>query len=477
MTKFVIKSPVTSIVTDSRAVVAGSLFLAYPGISVDGRHYIDTAIQKGAAAILWDSKDFSWRPSWKIEHIPIVNLKQQASRIAGQFYGAPSKQLWTIGITGTNGKTSISQWIAQCFNALSRKAAVIGTLGNGLPNALTPSANTTPDSVLLQGMLAQYVLKKVEVVAMEVSSHGLDQGRVNGVHFDVAVLSNLSRDHLDYHGTIEKYENAKRRLFGSDSLKVAVLNEDDAFGKTIKKDLARLRVETMTYGIDAGDVRASKINYEGNGFNFTVSTPYGQAQVNASLLGKFNVYNVLAVLTTLLVSKVSLTEAVEVIASIPPVTGRMQMIGGDHLPLVVVDYAHTPDALENVLLALKLQAKERLICLFGCGGDRDQGKRPLMGEVANRLADAVVVTSDNPRTEGPAAIIQEILEGLDGEYAVEEDRAKAIELAISNAMPGDVVLIAGKGHEEYQEVDGEKRFFSDLEQAQKALKHYEMIST
>ena len=470
--KYVIQNSVTHITSDSRQVQAGSLFLAYAGEKADGRDYIADAIKKGAVAILWDPKGFSWRPNWKIENTQIKSLRQQAGRIADQFYGKPSEKLWTVGITGTNGKTSISQWLSQCFNHLGRKTAVIGTLGNGLPNNISATQNTTPDAILLQSMLADYLKAHAEIVAMEVSSHGLDQGRVNGVHFDVAVLSNLTRDHLDYHGSHEKYAAAKRRLFVSSDLKLAVLNVDDEFGKKIEQELVALGVATMTYGIDGGDVRASKIHFAHGNFSFLVNTPYGQAEVKANLLGRFNVYNVLAVLATLLVSKVSLADAVEAISHIESAAGRMQQLGGGTLPLVVVDYAHTPDALENVLKTLKEQTAGKLICVFGCGGNRDAGKRELMGKVACDIADAVVVTSDNPRNEDPEKIIQAILDGMHGKYAVEEDRAKAIAIAISTAKPEDTVLIAGKGHEDYQEIGGIKQHFSDIEQAQKALKRY-----
>ena len=475
MTRFVINAAVKHITTDSRQVRAGSLFLAYPGTHNDGRQYINDAIKNGASAILWEPKDFAWKPSWKIENTPIKNLRLQAGRIADQFYKKPSQKLWMIGVTGTNGKTSISQWLSQCFNFLGRKTAVIGTLGNGLPNALVQTQNTTPDAVMLQGLLADYAKQDAEVVAMEVSSHGLDQGRVNGVHFDVAVLSNLTRDHLDYHGTLEKYAAAKKRLFVSSDLKLAVLNADDDFGKLLAGELRALGLAVITYGVNSGDVRASKVHFEHSSFSFFVTTPYGQADVSANLLGRFNVYNVLAVLATLLVSNVSLADAIEAISHIQSVNGRMQKLGGGKQPLVVVDYAHTPDALEKVLQALREQTTGKLICVFGCGGNRDTGKRPLMAQVASEIADAVVVTSDNPRNEDPEKIIQEILVGMDGEYAVEEDRAKAIEIAISNAKAEDTVLIAGKGHEYYQEVAEKKLYFSDYDQSLKALQRYEEI--
>ncbi len=473
MSKHTIKTPVKNITSDSRKVQAGSLFLAYPGNESDGRNYIAEAIKKGASAVIWDSEDFEWNADWDIENKHIKQLRLQAGNIASQFYDEPSTKMWMIGVTGTNGKTSITQWLSQCFNHLGNKTAVIGTLGNGLPNQLSPSTNTTPDAVLLQELLADYVKQDVKTVAMEVSSHGLHQGRVRGVHFDVAVLSNLTRDHLDYHGTLEDYAAVKRRLFIENDLKVAVLNSDDDFGKEIEVALKATGTSVLSYGIESGDVRATELHFENTHFAFYANTPFGNAPVKANLIGRFNVYNVLAVLATLLASKVSLDDAVEAIMHIQSASGRMQQLGGGNVPLVVVDYAHTPDALEKVLTALKVQAKAKVVCVFGCGGNRDTGKRELMGKIASEIADAVVVTSDNPRDEDPDKIIQEIIAGMHGSYAVEADRAKAISIGIFSAKPNDIVLIAGKGHENYQEIAGKKHPFSDVEQAQSVLKIYQ----
>jgi UDP-N-acetylmuramoyl-L-alanyl-D-glutamate--2,6-diaminopimelate ligase len=474
MTRYVISNKPTSIVSDSREVSKGALFLAYPGEKVDGRDYIAEAIARGATAVLWEPKDFTWNDEWQVENTPVVHLKQQASVIADQFYNSPSSKLWMMGVTGTNGKTSVTQWLGQCLNAINKKTAIIGTLGNGLPDQQTTTVNTTPDAILLQQLLAEYVQEEVEAVAMEVSSHGIHQARVRGVHFDVAVLTNLSRDHLDYHGSFEKYAAVKARLFATKGLKHAVLNQDDVFSERIQKELKDSDVNVLTYGISSGDVRASKVYLEDGRIQFFVATPYGQADVTANLIGRFNVYNVLAVLATLLVSDVPLMEAVEAISHIKPLSGRMQTFGGGKVPLVVVDYAHTPDSLKNVLLALREQTKQRLICVFGCGGNRDQGKRAIMGKVASELADAVVVTSDNPRDEEPDAIIQDVLGGVKGEYAVEEDREKAIAIAVESAEAGDIVLVAGKGHEDYQEIAGIKHHFSDVEQVKKVLIRYEV---
>ena len=472
VTPFKIKTPVKAITADSRKVQLGSLFLAYAGDKSDGRDYIGDAIHNGAAAVLWDAEGFEWHDDWDIENIAIKKLRNQVGNIASQFYKNPSSKMWMIGVTGTNGKTSITQWLSQCFNYLNHKTAVIGTLGNGLPEAISPSYNTTPDAILLQGMLAGYVSQQAKVVAMEVSSHGLHQGRVNGVHFDVAVLSNLTRDHLDYHGTFDEYAAAKRRLFDASDLHFAVLNADDEFGLDIAEELTDTGTVVVTYGIARGEVRASDIRFENTYFTFNAITPQGNAAVKANLIGRFNVYNVLAVLSTLLVSKVSLQDAVAAIAQIRAAPGRMQTMGGDNLPLVVIDYAHTPDALEKVLTTLKAQACSKLICVFGCGGNRDMGKRPLMGKLASELADAVVVTSDNPRNENPDDIIQDIVRSMLGNFAIEADRAKAISIAILAAKPSDIVLIAGKGHEDYQDIGGIKLPFSDVEQAEQVLKKY-----
>lgn len=470
-----IKTPIKNITADSRKVAQGSLFLAYPGEKIDGRQYIADAIKNGASAVLWDLDDFSWPAEWTVENIGIKNLRLQAGNIAAQFYKKPSSKLWTIGVTGTNGKTSITQWLSQCFNFLNRKTAVIGTLGNGFSEQLSETSNTTPDAILLQWMLADYLKHGAEVVALEVSSHGLHQGRVNGVEFDIAILSNLSRDHLDYHSTLEEYAAAKRRLFNSIGLKKSILNCDDDFGLQIEEDLKHAGASVITYGIEHGDVRATKLHFENTFFSFVAETPQGKAEVRANLIGRFNVYNVLAVLATLLASNVSLKDAVEAISHIQSAPGRMQQLGGDKLPMVVVDYAHTPDALEKVLTTLKAQKKQgaKLICVFGCGGNRDAGKRELMGKIASDLADAVVVTSDNPRHENKRKIINEILQGMQGNYLIEQDRAKAIKVGIFAAKSGDIVLIAGKGHEQYQEIKDKKHHFSDLEQAQKVLKKYE----
>lgn len=467
----------SSITADSRKVTPGALFLAYPGAHSDGRDYIAQAIEAGATGIIWESnpgnRHFVWNAAWQVANLAVENLKAQVGQIAAEFYHYPSRKLNMIGVTGTNGKTSVSQWIAQALTALQQKTAVIGTIGSGIVGecgaGLAETANTTPDAILLQTMLADYERQGVKTVAMEVSSHGLHQGRVTAVEFDVAVLTNLSRDHLDYHVTMEAYAAAKRKLFEWQGLSMAILNADDAFGQQLATVMQAENRPFLTYGVGGGDVRAEGLQLHQHGLTMHVMTPEGEATVNAPVLGRFNAYNVLAVLATLLVLDVSLKDAVAAIEKISSVQGRMQQLGGGELPLVVVDYAHTPDALESVLATLREQVQGKLICVFGCGGDRDKGKRPLMGEVVSRLADTVVVTSDNPRGEHPDQIIKEVMRGVGEGGIAEPDRARAITLAIHMAKKGDTVLIAGKGHENYQEISGVKFPFSDAQVAKDVL--------
>lgn len=462
----------SAITADSRKVQPGALFLAYPGVHNDGRSYIAQAIQAGAAAVVWESRDFAWNPAWNIANAGVSGLKEQVSDIAADYYGHPSRKLNMVGVTGTNGKTSVSQWIAQALTAIGQKTAVIGTIGNGFVDAQHEASNTTPDAILLQGMLADFAGQGAGAVAMEVSSHGLHQGRVNGVAFDVAVLTNLSRDHLDYHETMEEYAAAKELLFTWPGLRMSVINADDVFGQRIAGKLNAQAKPLLTYGITKGDVRAVSLQLHQHGLTMQVTTPQGNALVNAPVLGRFNAYNVLAVLGALLALNVDLQEAVAAIAEIKPVAGRMQQFGGNGKPLVVVDYAHTPDALEKVLATLREQATGKLTCVFGCGGDRDAGKRPLMGAVAASLADSVIVTSDNPRSEDPAAIIAQIVGGIDKPCLTELDRAAAIRQAVQSARSGDIVLVAGKGHEDYQEIAGVKTPFRDAATALAALQQY-----
>ncbi len=487
--KALLKQPFVNMTSDSRQVVEGSLFIAYPGEHSDGRAYIGQAIAQGAKAVLWEAGEsgcasFTWLPEWTVEQIAVADLKVQVSKIAAEYYGQPTQDKTVIGVTGTNGKTTVTQWIAQCLDALGEKPVVIGTIGNGFVGDMQATVNTTPDAILLQHLLSEYKNQGAKAVAMEVSSHGLTQGRVSGVQFDVAVLTNLSRDHLDYHKTMEAYADAKRQLFQWNGLQCAVVNTDDAFGKTIAGELIESGQTVLSYGLATGlsdqHVQGQDLTFTENGLTMQVTTPKGRAALTAKVLGEFNAYNVLAVLATLLSLDVALDKAIEVIGNIKPVAGRMQQLGGEELPLVVVDFAHTPDALEKVLISLKQQLQNstngKLVCVFGCGGDRDAGKRALMGQVAVQYADAVLVTSDNPRGESPQAIVDEITKELSTVFSVELDRAVAITQAVTNAKKGDVVLIAGKGHESYQEVAGIKHVFSDVAVAQQALDDYQVAA-
>lgn len=458
-----------SITADSRAVVSGSLFLACPGERLDGRKFITQAVAQGAVAVAWESEGFDWSPEWQVPNVPVVGLRERLGAIASEFYGDPSQKLSVIGITGTNGKTSCSHWLAEALTGLGRKTVAIGTLGNGFPGDLSLTINTTPDPIGLQRMLADYLGQGASGAAMEVSSHGLAQNRVDGVHFDVAVFTNLSRDHLDYHGDMGTYIQAKKRLFHWPGLRCAVLNSDDDIGDGIADELVGSGVQVLTYGLESGDVRGDALVLNEDGMSMRVLTPQGQAELQVSMLGRFNAYNLLAVLTAMMATGVSLPDAVGALQRVTPVPGRMQRLGGNGKPVVVVDYAHTPDALQKVLSALREQAQGRLLCVFGCGGSRDKGKRPLMGEVASALADSVIVTSDNPRNEDPSRIIADIVAGMGANYHIETDRAAAITRAIQEAREGDVVLIAGKGHERYQEIEGVKLPFNDVEVAQRVL--------
>ena len=484
---------VTHLVSDSRAVRAGDTFVAYPGEGNDGRRYIAQAIANGANAVIWEETDFSWQPEWTLPNLPVAGLRQQAGFIADNIYGQPSGKLWTVGVTGTNGKTSISQWLARGFSALGSKSLVIGTLGNGFPDALQASVNTTPDVLRLHALLADGIRQGAQAAVMEVSSHALAQGRVNGMRFDVALFTNLTRDHLDYHGDMQQYAAAKRKLFDWSGLKFAVVNLDDVFGDELAASLRDGEAEVIGFGLsEEAQQRAGRLGIrmvhgkvvraDMQGMSLVLRTSWGAADMNTRLIGEFNASNLMGALAVMLVSasrhllKKSrgeiVEDAVRELGLQKAVAGRMQTLGGKDTPTVVVDYAHTPNALENVLQTLRAATQPgggRLICVFGCGGDRDRGKRPMMGMVADRFADVRIVTSDNPRSEDALAIIEQIRSGMQGECQVIEDRARAIAQAIDHARSNDTVLIAGKGHEDYQEIAGVRHPFSDSELAQRAL--------
>lgn len=466
---------------DSRKIRPGDVFVAYPGHAADGRRFIADAVSRGAAGVFWEARGFSWNPAWgAVPNVGVENLQAFAGHLAHLVYGRPSDQLALVGVTGTNGKTTCSQWIARALSATGRSCAVIGTLGNGFPDALAEAANTTPDALALHRLLGDYRAAGAGACAMEVSSIGLDQGRCHGARFSLAVFTNLTRDHLDYHGTMAAYAAAKERLFAWPELNGAVVNLDDAFGRELlAQTTATLRIGYTLEGRQAAEadwrLAAEDLCHGPEGLAFTLVAPQGRARIDTGLVGRYNVANLLAVAGSLLALGLGFETVVAELARLQPPAGRMQRLGGAGQPLVVVDYAHSPDALDNALAALREVAAERggkLICVFGCGGDRDKGKRPLMGAVAARLADQVLLTSDNPRSEDPAAILADILAGAPG-AAVEIDRQIAVSSAIGTAAVADVVLVAGKGHEPYQEIMGEtgliRRPYSDIEAVARAL--------
>ncbi len=469
---------ISGLALDSRQIKAGDLFFAYPGTKVDGRDFIEAAIAKGASAIVLEGNV----PYQKNKTIPIFaveNLADNIGTIAARFYDHPSRSLHIIGVTGTNGKTSCTHFIGQALKALGQPCGIIGTLGSGLYGHLSNPDLTTPDPITLQKMLAEFRDQGVQFVAMEVSSHSLVQGRVKGVEFEVAIFTNLTRDHLDYHGTMENYAAAKRLLFSQPGLQYAILNMDDEYGQAWLSEIEE-NLSVYTYSVKPlqlvakyPQIHVRHAQFEDIGFTASIQTPWGDGLLhNPHLMGDFNLSNLLAVLTTLSILGVPMQELLAALTQIQGVPGRMEAVTKTkNKPLVVVDYAHTPDALKHVLGVLREHCQGQLWCIFGCGGDRDRGKRPLMGEIVEQLADQIVVTDDNPRTENARQIVADIMAGLQNpaKAVVEHNRRRAIAHAISCAHADDIILIAGKGHEAYQIIGDEKLPFSDVFEAQLVL--------
>ncbi|MBN8717288.1 UDP-N-acetylmuramoyl-L-alanyl-D-glutamate--2,6-diaminopimelate ligase [Thermomonas sp.] len=456
---------ITGLVQDSRAVRPGDAFVAIGGFGAHGLHFADAAKAAGAAAVLYEPPAPDDLPA-PADAIPVPGLRARLGALADTFHGHPSAAMATVGVTGTNGKTSTVQLLAQAWTLRGQKAGTVGTLGAGIWPQAVPTGFTTPLVLRLHALLAELRDEGAAAVAMEVSSHALDQGRVDGVHFDVAVFTNLTRDHLDYHGDMARYGAAKARLFDWPGLRAAAVNLDDAFGRELFAAVQG-KVRALGFssrGASGASVRAEELVLDGRGIAFMLHAG-GQAHpVRSPLLGRFNVDNLLGVATTLYALDMAPALIAETLSQLLPVDGRMNRLGGEAgQPLVVVDYAHTPDALEQALGSLRAHTAGRLVCVFGCGGERDAGKRPQMGAIAERLADAVIVTDDNPRGEDGDAIVAEILAGMAAPQAVrvQRDRAAAIASAIAEAAPGDVVLVAGKGHEPYQEIAGVKHPFED----------------
>jgi UDP-N-acetylmuramoyl-L-alanyl-D-glutamate--2,6-diaminopimelate ligase len=464
---------VSGLALDSRQVRPGDAFFALRGTRGHGITFAQGAVARGARVVLAEAPADDV-PPMDVPVLWVDGLHGKVGEIASRFFGRPSESLHVIGVTGTNGKTSTVQLLAQALEHLGHRAATIGTLGAGLHGQISEGERTTPDAISVQGLLASFREEGATHVAMEVSSHALEQGRVAAVAFEVAAFTNLTRDHLDYHGSMEAYGEAKAKLFAWPSLHAAAINIDDAFGRTLAARLPagvkalRLSAE----GDAAADIRAVAVATSAEGLAFELQTPWGTHAIRSRLLGRFNVANLLAVVACLGALGERFERVVEAVEALEPINGRMNRLGGiAELPLVVVDYAHTPDALEQALNALRAHCEGRLICVFGCGGERDAGKRPQMGEIAERLADSIIVTDDNPRGEDGNLIVAQIVAGLRQPEAatVERDRAAAIHRALAMASAGDVVLIAGKGHETYQEGATGKRPFDDLAVAREAL--------
>lgn len=471
---------ITSLTIDSREAKQGSLFVALKGTQQHGLDYAESVAENGAFAIVWESDDDCQVQNLAVPQIEIQDLRDALGEIANRFYDSPSQAVNVIGITGTDGKTSVSHFIAQTLG----NCAVMGTMGIGLLDGLQTATHTTPDVINTHKNIAEMKAQDIEVLAMEVSSHALDQGRVSGVNFDVAVLTNLTRDHLDYHGTVEAYAEAKAKLFAWSDLKALVLNLDDEFGQVLAKKwggVLRAHSSTETtviigYGVGSVDdypvdsLVAVNAEFNSSGISAQIHYKNQVAELKASVLGRFNLSNLLASLGAILALGYTLQDAVTELNKVHTVAGRIEKVSDTDV-LAVVDYAHTPNALETVLKALREHTQNQLICVFGCGGDRDSGKRPLMAKIAENNADVVIVTDDNPRTENPQSIMAEIVAGFTQptNVTIEHDRASAISIALKQAKSGDTVLIAGKGHENVQILATGSIEFSDRDHANKVL--------
>jgi UDP-N-acetylmuramoyl-L-alanyl-D-glutamate--2,6-diaminopimelate ligase len=474
---------IAGLVQDSRAIHPGDAFVAIGGFGAHGLRFVAQAKAAGAAVVLFEppmpdefAASIGASTGIGLPILAVPGLRARLGAMADRFHGEATAAMDTVGVTGTNGKTSTVQLLAQAWTLRGRRAGSIGTLGAGLHGAVVPTGFTTPLVLQLHALLADLRDQGADAVAMEVSSHALDQGRVDGVHFRVALFTNLTRDHLDYHGTMEGYGAAKAKLFVWPGLESAVLNLDDPFGRALHAGVrahgAARAIGVSSRGEDGATLHAEHIVPDLSGLNFTLRIDGETHPVRSSLLGRFNVDNLLAVGGALYALGESPAGVAELLSRLQPVHGRMNRLGGDgQRPLVVIDYAHTPDALEQALTSLRAHASAKLVCVFGCGGDRDTGKRPQMAAIAEGLADVVVVTDDNPRTEPGDAIVADILAGFANPAAaiVERDRGAAIARAIALAGAQDIVLVAGKGHEPYQEIDGVQHPFDDTGTARAVL--------
>lgn len=480
---------VVNLLSDSRRLSAGDLFIALPGERHHGADYIDQAVARGAAAILLPSTSAELSYQWQcgIPLIYLPDLVRHIGAIAVHFYGDPSSQATVIGITGTNGKTTCAHLSAQLAALCGRSSGVLGTLGcclypanydptvppDDLPSTASPISLTTPDMLTIQANMSEMIAAGAQLLVLEASSHGLVQGRVAAVDIDVAIFTNLTHDHLDYHGDMESYGKAKALLFNMPSLTKAVINIDDAFGRQLVNQLSNT-ISIVTYSIDnpAADFHLTAVQCSNKGSSAKLHSPFGSAPLTTELLGRFNLSNLLAALAASITGADKWRQRLAYIQQLKPVVGRMEPIINDADIDVIIDFAHTPDALRHALTTVTTHCSGRLWCLFGCGGGRDNIKRPLMAAAAEQFADHIVVTSDNPRDEQPQKIIDDICAGFSSaaNYRVVADRAVAIGEAIEHMQPRDLLLIAGKGHENYQQIGDQKRPFSDRAQALAALR-------
>jgi UDP-N-acetylmuramoyl-L-alanyl-D-glutamate--2,6-diaminopimelate ligase len=471
---------VRSLRIDSREVKQGDLFIALGGHRLKGSDFIPDAVKNGAAAILVEKDNVDPGKPVSIPAVAVSDLQSKLGLIASRFYLDPSHDLIITGITGTNGKTSVAYFLAEVMaDRFRQKIGSIGTLGYGVFGSLKPCLNTTPDVITINSILDDFRTRNIKRVVMEVSSHGLEQGRVNNINFDTAVFTNLSRDHLDYHQDMSAYAEAKKKLFLISGLKHAVINTDDVFGARLAEDIVK-KTDVIRYGLTDGrtdktgsipDVSATIKHQELDSMTLDISSPWGGSELTVSLSGRFNAYNVLACLGVLCSQGLVFEDVIHSLAGIHGVPGRMECFTGPGLANVFVDYAHTPDALEQALSVIRPQCRGSLVCVFGCGGDRDKGKRPEMGSIASRYSDRIVLTNDNPRSELPGDIINDIRAGIPESSVIEVqfDRSLAIRNAIRSSGPDDCVLIAGKGHETYQEIGTVRSPFSDRQQVRNIM--------
>jgi UDP-N-acetylmuramoyl-L-alanyl-D-glutamate--2,6-diaminopimelate ligase len=463
---------------DSRQLAAGDGFVALPGDVHDGRDYLVAAEAAGAILVIAErGVTAAQRAGVGIPVIEIEGLAARLGPIAATFFGEPGAAMHVVGVTGTNGKTTTTRLLAQLLRHYGGQCGVIGTLGASLDDGVKEALNTTPDAISIQACLADWRQQAVQYAALEVSSHSLDQRRVVGVPFEVAIFTNLSHDHLDYHGDMHRYGQAKARLFKQSGLKVAVLNRDDLYAEEIAAVVKGKGIEVLQYSCKASSsgkessaaLWVEEVNFHSGGVSALLHTPWGEAELRSTLVGSFNLSNLLAAIAAAGALGMPLDAIAAAVPELQGAPGRMQSVTNPHGVQVVIDYAHTPDALEQALLALRVHTSGELWCVFGCGGDRDIDKRPHMGRIAAACADQVIVTSDNPRSESPDQIIEAILGGCESPMLVEADRAAAIAQAITGARAGDCILVAGKGHEAYQQVGEHRLPFDDVQQARLAL--------